>query len=195
MNDTEICNLALGEVGDTYAISDIDESTPQAAICKRFFASTRDALLRSHQWSFARKSETLSQLAAAPLFGWDYAYQLPADFLRLVRFNDQELMQIEGEYEIESGKVLLTDDATAEIVYIKQIVDAATFDSLFVEAFALKLASRICIKLSKDDGLQERIFARYRAAIGEAKRVDANESRPRRMWEYEESDLVNARSF
>lgn len=194
MNDTELCNIALAEVGDTYNISDIDELTPQAAVCKRFFNSTRDALIRSHPWSFARKFATLSQLAETPLLGWDYAFQLPSDYLRLIRFNDQEIQEVEGEYEIESAKVLLTDDATADIVYVRSVVDANLFDALFVEAFALKLAVRISTKLSKDQGLQESLMQRFRMAMGEAKRVDANESRPRKPSEYFESDLVNSRS-
>jgi len=193
MNATEIANLALAEIGDLFNISSIDEQTPQAAICKRFYDSTRDAMLRAHPWGFSRHPATLSRLSDAPLFGWDYAYQLPSDYLRLIRFNDLEVQYAEDDYEIVSGKILWTDAGTAQIIYSRKIIDPNLFDALFVEAFALKLAVRISTKLTKDQGLQESLMQRYRAALGEAKRVDANESRSRKSPDYWESELVNAR--
>lgn len=192
MNDTEICNLALAEIGDNYSITDIDETTPQATLCRRFYAVTRDALLRAYPWSFARHRRTLSALSTAPIFGWDYAFQLPSDFLKLIDFNGLDAWDLEGDFVMEGGKIL-TDDDTAEITYIRRVEDAQLFDSMFVEAFALKLALRICIKLSKDGGVMEAIAARLRVALGEAKRSDANETRPRRMPHYEDSDLATAR--
>lgn len=192
MNATEICNLALAEIGDNYSITDIEESTPQAAVCRRFYESTRDSMLRAYPWSFARTRATLSQISTAPIFGWDYAFQLPSDFLRLVDFNGLDAWDLEGDYVIE-GNQILTDDDSAEIAYIKRVTDAQLFDAMFVEAFALKLALRICIKLSKDGGIMGAIEQRLRFALGEAKRADANETRPRRMPRYEESDLANSR--
>ena len=193
MNDTELCNLALAEIGDSYNITDIQESSPQAGICKRFYASTRDALLREHPWNFARARVELSRLSAVPLFGWAHQFQLPANFLRLIEFNGRDASQVEGEYVIESGGVLLTDEGAAEIVYIRRTTDANQFDALFVEAFSLKLAARISTKLTKDGSMQERLLARFREAVAKAKRSDANEARPRRLGPLEDSWLVAAR--
>lgn len=192
MNDTELCNLALAEIGDSYNITSIDEISPQAGICKRFYDSTRDALLREHPWSFARARADLARLSTAPLFGWDYQFQLPANFLRLIEFNGLDAWQPEGAYELEGG-VILTDAAAAQIIYVKRVTEANLYDALFVEAFTLKLAARICTKLTKDDGLQEGLMRRYRMALGQAKKLDANETRPRRILPFEDSDLVRSR--
>jgi hypothetical protein len=197
MNDTEICNLALAEIGDTYSITDINETSNQAAVCRRFFSHTRDLLLREHPWNFARQLSDLSALASAPAFGWDYQYQLPTDFIRLIEFNGLDAWQTEDAYQLgsgpEGGTVLLSDDETASIVYIKRVTDANLFDPLFADAFALKLASRIANKLTKDESVKDRLVRQAEFALAKAKQTDANETRPRRLNQWEDSDLAMAR--
>lgn len=197
MNDTQICNLALAEVGDSYSITDIDETSNQASLCRLFFEPTRDSLLRSHQWSFARTLADLSAVATAPVFGWDYQYTLPADFIRLIEFNGLDAWQTEDDFQIgngpDGGLVLLTDEDEASIVYIKRVEDASLFDALFVEAFTLRLAARICTKLTKDDAIRDRLHRGAKEALGRARQTDANESRPRRLGQRRDSDLAMSR--
>jgi hypothetical protein len=197
MNDTQLCNLALAEVGDSYSITDIAETSNQAAVCRLFFEPTRDALLRAHQWNFARTLADLTALSDDPIFGWDYQYALPSDFIRLIEFNGLDAWQTEDDFQIANGPsgglVLLSDDNTASIVYIKRVTDANLFDSLFVEAFTLKLAARICTKLTKDDAIRDRLASAAKEAMGRARQTDANESRPRRVGSQYDSDLAMSR--
>lgn len=197
MNDTQVCNLALAEVGDSYSLTDINETSNQAAVCRLFFEPTRDYMLREHPWNFARQLSALSRLADAPPFGWDNQFQLPADFLRLVEFNGLDVWQVEGSYQVANGPsgglVLMTDDNRAEIIYVKRITDANLFDPLFVDALAKTLAARISTKISKDESVKDRLVAQAKAALGKAKQTDANESRPRRAGLGWESDLVTSR--
>jgi hypothetical protein len=197
MNDTQLCNLALAEIGDTYSITDINETSNQAAVCRLFFAPTRDALLRGHQWNFARSLANLSAESTAPVFGWDYQYALPSDFLRLVEFNGLDAWQTEDDFQIANGPsgglVLLCDENEASIVYISRVTDANLFDALFVEAFTLRLASRICTKLTKDDAIKDRLAREAKEALARARQTDANESRPRRIGQWHDSDLARSR--
>jgi hypothetical protein len=197
MNDTQICNLALGEVGDSYSIMDINETSNQAAVCRLFFEPTRDALLRSHPWNFARALSDLSALSTEPVFGWDFQYQLPSDFIRLVEFNGLDAWQTEDDFQIangpEGGLVLLTDVTAASVVYIKRVTDANLFDPLFVEALTMRLAARVCTKLTKDDGIKDRLARESKEALARARQTDANESRPRRVGMWEDSDLAMGR--
>lgn len=57
-----ICNSALAKLGDSFII-DIDDGSKQARACKECFDRLRDALLRSHRWSFA-----MTRLAMPALF-------------------------------------------------------------------------------------------------------------------------------
>jgi hypothetical protein len=197
MNDTQLCNLALGEIGDSYSITDINETSNQAAVCRLFFEPTRDAMLRSHQWNFARQLADLSALSTDPVFGWDYQYALPSDFIRLVEFNGLDAWQTEDDFQIANGPsgglVLLTDEDEASIVYIQRVTDANLFDPLFVEAFTLRLAARICTKLTKDDAIRDRLHRDAKEAMGRARQTDANESRPRRVGSWLDSDLAMSR--
>jgi hypothetical protein len=197
MNDTQLCNLALAEIGDSYTITDINETSNQAAVCRLFFDPTRDAMLRAHQWNFARALSDLSALSTDPVFGWDYQFPLPSDFIRLVEFNGLDAWTTEDDFQIANGPsgglVLLTDEDEASIVYIKRVTDANLFDPLFVEAFTLKLAARICTKLTKDDAIKDRLTKEAKEALGRARQTDANESRPRRIGQHRDSDLAMSR--
>lgn len=197
MNDTQLCNLALAEIGDSYSISDINETSNQAAVCRLFFQPTRDAMLRAHPWNFARGLADLSALSDEPIFGWDYQYALPADFIRLVEYNGLDAWQTEDDFQIANGPsgglVLLSDDNTASVVYIKRITDANLFDTLFTEAFTLRLAQRICTKLTKDDAIKDKLARESKEALARARQTDANESRPRRLGQWQDSDLAMSR--
>ncbi len=89
MTSTTIANLALARLGNS-TITDITEDTEIARACQLLYEPTRKELLRSHRWNFAQKRATLTQLADAPLFGWDHAYQLPSDYMRVCEVNESE---------------------------------------------------------------------------------------------------------
>ncbi len=50
----DICNLALGHLGEA-PIVDIDDNNTRAAACKERYDTTLDATLRAHRWNFAKK--------------------------------------------------------------------------------------------------------------------------------------------
>lgn len=53
-DETELCNLALGRIGAN-RLADYDaDDTVQAIQCRLHYPNLRDALLRSHDWGFAK---------------------------------------------------------------------------------------------------------------------------------------------
>src|SRR5688572_17149968 len=131
-SDTEICNIALGHLGEA-PITSLDEDSKAAWACNLHYALTRDELLRAHRWNFAKDRVQLPELVEKPVFGWKHQFLLPADCLRVLEFNDQEIGNwITEEYEIE-GRRLLTDSDQARVVYIKKVTDVSLFDPLFVQ--------------------------------------------------------------
>lgn len=78
----DICNLALGHLGDAATVASIDppEGSAQAEHCARFYPIARDSLLEMHNWSFAMRRIALSQLTNNTN-QWLYRYALPPDFL------------------------------------------------------------------------------------------------------------------
>lgn len=60
-------------------IASLDEGTQKADICKRSYNAVVTKLLTMRQWRFATRKFQLARLAAAPLAGWKYAFQIPAE--------------------------------------------------------------------------------------------------------------------
>jgi hypothetical protein len=75
--------------------------------------------------------------AIAPLFHYDYQYQLPADFDRLTRnYRRYQHLTIQGQR-------LLSRWDSAKIEYVKKITDPTLFDTLFTEVLILTLALKL----------------------------------------------------
>lgn len=138
MDTTSICNLALGRIS-LNNINDIDtDATVPAQKCRLFYAPTRDWLLRSFNWNFARKPAILSADTVLPLFKWDFQYDLPADYLSL-----KSVYEIEPNgYEV-SGNKILTNATLVQIEYTARIIDPTEFDELFTDLLVLHLALKI----------------------------------------------------
>lgn len=190
-SEVDICNLALGHLGDTATVSSIDppEGSPQAEHCARFYPIARDSLLEMHTWGFAT---TRSQLA---LIGsswpeWRYCYASPSDALNIISIlapqaaDDYSVgMQwqntaygvpivMQGVYTpqpfaqetLESGAVVIyTNQEDAVCRYTRFITDTTIFSPLFVDALAWYLASYLAGPVLKGD-----------VGAAEAKRCMAN---------------------
>ena len=84
-SEVDICNLALGHLGDNATVSSINppEGSAQAEHCARFYPIARDALLEMAYWNFAMRRVALAQLTM-DWPEWKYAYALPSDVLNIV---------------------------------------------------------------------------------------------------------------
>lgn len=189
---TTICNRALGRLGEA-SIMDMDEETTAGRACRLHYEPTRDALLRNHPWSFATKRVTLSALADAPLFNYATAYALPSDMIRVLELNGSDVLQRHNYWRME-GNTLLTDETTAELVYIYKCTDPGLWDSLFSEAMVLTLAIALSETMRGSSGIEEKLMAQLsRLVLPNARRVDSTESHGRRAALPYNSGFVRAR--
>jgi hypothetical protein len=133
ISETIIVNMAFARIGSK-RINDITTDKSIEAIQARTqYEQTRDALLRSFEWSFAKARATLSEDTATPDFDYDHQFILPDDYLRMVEVEENKHFSIEG-------KRVLTNKTTMQIEYIKRVIDPTEFDPLFVEVLVLHLA-------------------------------------------------------
>jgi hypothetical protein len=79
-----IVNLALIKVG-AKKISSVNDTGPNAVTIMAVWDYIRDEVLQARDWNFAKTRVALTINATAPLYGYDYAYDIPSNFLRLVR--------------------------------------------------------------------------------------------------------------
>jgi hypothetical protein len=191
-SETTIANIALGKLGARRIIA-LDEESVEARACLLHYAETRDEVLRHHRWNFAIRREILTQLVTPPKFGWRFAYELPTDCLRVIEMNGEHWGGKKRPWEVE-GRALLTNDDQAWIRYILRVTDCNQFDSIFVEALATKLASKIARPLTGSGPLSGEMLTEYEKLTGgRARRTDAFESDPLRVPAWVNSDLVTAR--
>jgi hypothetical protein len=84
-SEVDICNLALGHLGDNATVASISppEGSAQAEHCSRFYPIARDSLLEMHNWAFAMRRANLA-LLTSNWPEWLYAYAVPADAVNII---------------------------------------------------------------------------------------------------------------
>ena len=178
-SEVDICNIALSNLGER-SINDRADENQRARACDNQFDDVRDLVLRSHIWNCALKREgPLPSSATAPSWGYDYAYPKPAEMLRLIAVKENE-----HAFKIE-GDNIVTDSSTLNILYIERVTDTSKYDSLLVQAIALRLATEIGQDLTGKTELKENLMRKYREVLSEARSADAAEGTPQKI----ESDL------
>jgi len=183
---TAICNLALDYLSQEEIVTNIDTpSTQTEVVCSRWYDVTRREVLRGSVWNFAKTRTTLSLNSSSPAFGYDDAYNLPNDFLRLLLVtNGDDLTcdrSIIEDYEIEGKQILINNGGANSlfIIYIKDETNVSKYDALFVKALALSLALNIAYKFTLKDRVVNRVKALLTETLQKARSIDGQERPPR----------------
>lgn len=196
----DICNLALGHLGDDATVSSISppEGSAQAEHCQRFYPVARDLALEAHEWGFATKRANLALLSESPPPGFTYVYQLPSDCRNPIDLVNpyaaadvphngvhwhgygNEPIPYELETLSDGTQVIYTNLADAQLRYTKSVTDTTKFSAQFVDAVAWLLASYLAGPVIKGDtGMQvgQAMFKAYLVSLAQAKGNDANNRR------------------
>jgi len=118
----------------------------------------------------------LAQVAQKPLFGYDYAYQLPVDpkLIRIIRKNSPR-----NDYSILEDK-LYTDDKTVEILY-QFDPGEKNYPSYFVVLLEYEMAKKFAFSLMQDE-TQGQIFASESEKQQRiARNIDSQNNAPRKI--------------
>lgn len=179
-NEIEVCNVALSRVGAN-SIQSLNDATREARVCKTHYEIARDATLRDHDWQFARREVVLALLVETSE-EYDYVYQYPSDCVAARRIvnaaSNDPVDRIPfgvGANAAKNGKVILTDQEDAVLVYTAKITNATVWDSQFVDAMAWRLASELAVPLNADSPMAVNLMRQYLAAINAAKADGSNE--------------------
>ena len=181
----QVANRALTKLGTARIIS-LDDDVKAARSIKSCFEDLRDDELRSRRWSFAIKRTSLAADAVAPAFGFQYAYTMPSDFLRLDMVNDQYPdVQMDNyigsevvDYVLEGGKLLTDIAAPLKIRYGSVVSDPGLWDPNFREALACRIAAELAEDLTQSNPKRELAWKEYDMAIKKAVRIQAIERLP-----------------
>lgn len=171
-SNVEIANLALSRLGADLILA-LDEDTENGRKVNAIYEIVRDIMLAKHPWNFALKRVSLALLAETPNFGFDNVFQLPPDYLRVIK-TDQAT---DVDYKIE-GKKLYTDVSSIKIQYIYQVTDPIEFSQGFIDAFADELAARLAYPITGNRALAADLQQLALANLKVAKFQDAQEGFP-----------------
>lgn len=95
----DIANLALGKLGSTHQIVNVDtETTNIAKIVRRHLANAIEAMLDEHPWAVFSRSGPLSLKASNVSPKWQYSYAMPTDAAVIRRLGAENYFPDEAEY-------------------------------------------------------------------------------------------------
>ena len=143
--EVSICSNALRRLGDS-PITSLTDNTERARLCNGFYEDARDAVLRSHPWNFA--------ITRATEYA-DYKFKI--------------------ENSSTEGRVLLTDESTAKILYIARVTDTIKFDAMFTDVLIAKLAVDLAYPVTNSVTFQAQMQKLYQLKLSEARSIDGQE--------------------
>lgn len=149
---TDIANMALALLG-TNPVTDIGDDTPAGFQSRVFFHSTVDRVVRNHPWKSTLKRVALTA-TTTPVFGYDYAYILPADPYCLKVW---EMQEPEYRFKVEN-RLLLTDETTAKILYSFRPTIYGSLDPDLIAVIYYELAIQMCMALTRDRNLKKELI-------------------------------------
>jgi hypothetical protein len=176
-----ICNEALLGLGAA-PIQHFSEQTKTGVLCRTFWGTSLDEVLRAHPWNFAIKRVRLSPLAGASVFGYVFRFQKPSDCLRVVEVSA-------SDYRLE-GREILANEGSICLRYVSRVEDETLLDSLCVAALVCSLRWKLAFPVVQSTTLKETALSDFAQVLAMARNVDAQEEPAE---EFEESSLITVR--
>lgn len=203
-SEVDICNLALGHLGDDATVSSINppEGSAQAEHCQRFYPIARDIVLEAHEWGFATRRATLALLTDTPPPGFLYVYMAPNNCRNIIDLVDPVALTLyptdergcnwQGSafpnepvpYELETNStgasVIYTNLQDAQVRYVAGITDTTKFPAQVVDTISWLLAAYLAGPVIKGDtgaAMAKSAMTAYLTSLSQAKASDANNRR------------------
>ncbi|MBT7877693.1 MAG: hypothetical protein HN738_06390 [Gammaproteobacteria bacterium] len=178
-SEIDICNLALGHIGNKAEVTAISppDGSAEAAQCHKFYPLARDECLSDHNWGFAKRRQVLAQISGDAPSGWEYHYTIPNPYLvarQVVNTGYDTPIRFEIEGDDTNGTIILANTEDAELWYTTKVTDTAKFPTKFIHALSWLLASYLALPLTREASLKKATYEQYMVTLAGATTVDAN---------------------
>ena len=174
-----ICSNALQRLG-AEPISSFEDGTKLSGVCANLWPTTRNALLRGHNWNCATKRVSLSPLAKTPAFDYGYQFQLPGDWLKTLQVGRRDF-PIPFTQE---GRTILANVKLLPLVYIWENDVPATWDDTLVQAVELAMTAVLAYPVTASTALAESWDKKARIALLSAQSDDGQDVPPEELGGY-----------
>jgi hypothetical protein len=186
-SQVDICNYAMTILGEQ-PITSLLDNTPRARALNAIYQTQRQKEIATHFWNFSIKRTQLAALTTAPLYQFTQAYQLPADFLKIIDVGNQypsiDLSDYIGaddsQWAIEGQTLVCNYPAPLYLRYCADVTDEGQFDPCFVVALACALAERTAEMLTQNTAKCQKAAQQYKQALLDAVRTDAMQIPPKK---------------
>lgn len=177
-----ICNLALAKLGESPISTISPVGSLAARLCYSHYHPVRRELLCSNRWTFATRLTHVPAADDSPDTPAQHrAHPLPDDCLRVLEVSSPN-------WTLRGRNIYCAED-TIELLYMADEEDPLNFEPLFTEAFATRLACKLCIPLTSSTSAREALTQEYhRLALPQAAHINAvqahsNDTHPLlRLW-------------
>jgi len=172
VNDSRfaICSRACILVGGK-PIGSFDDGTTESMVAGKLWNVRVAELLTQHDWRFAQNMVALGHLATPPLERWTHAWQLPADYLKLLSVSaNGSLLR---DFQINDDQLHCDLDEQNELIleYVRQ-VNESYFPPYFIAVLEERLSSDFAGVLREDASLAGFHRTQANGKLLEAKRLD-----------------------
>lgn len=176
---SDICNMALSNLGLANNITDIDEPETQTEqIFSQYYQLVLNKVLKRERPQFAIYDETLPPIEFSD---GTLHYMVPSYALEVLRVNGQT----QG-WTVEHGEIIFLDwlpkrDAleNIEIKYVRALTDTGLFTEEWVELLAWELALYCCGRLTQDSAMLQLAAAGVQGARAEYQTINLRSAKPR----------------
>lgn len=193
----EIFNLALSACGSQSTISDPDENSREAALCRLWYPQTRDVIQASAPWPSVRRYQRLARLketgdtwiAGDPSPEFRFSYSTPTDMLHPYRMHSYQRFELSS---IAAGRIISSDEEDPILLYNIRVNDNALWESGLRTAMIYGLAVNLAIPLT---GRSQRLQENYQMAAEQIENAQVNAANSSQIQTDPLPDWLQARGY
>ena len=176
---SEICNMALSNLGLDNNITDIGNPTTQTEqIFSQFYQLVLNKVLKRERPQFAIYDEVLTPTEFAD---GSLHYMVPSYALEVLKINEQT----QG-WTVEHGEIMFVDNVAAvegyhsvKIKFIRALTDTGLFTEEFVDLLSWELAMYCCGRLTQDSNMLQLAATGVQGARQEYQTINLRSAKPR----------------
>lgn len=180
LSDIALCSRALLKIG-AQTIAALDDGSAEAEVAANLYPGIRDAMLAGFPWRFATAQATLPQLAAKPVADWLFAYQLPADLLRVLSAGSPYFGSGLAFHVL--GEQLHCNAQSVTLTYLRRAAESE-FPAHFAEALVARLAAEFALPLTEDANRAQLLYGLADSVARSARNTDSQQSTPRALADF-----------
>jgi hypothetical protein len=198
-NAVAICNQALVECGggkDTETITALGDGTPTSDLCELIYTPVRKEMIsRGYFEECIKYADCAESSFSGEMADWDYVFDLPSDYLKLIRQCHENSLETEYRSEVMQGYLFSNvysneDGDGAYIKYKWNNTDGSTFSQELVNCIKTKMAICMIPRLIKGEvGDKKRYYLQrdfeniiWPTNSGVSQSVQFNRDRFRHHW-------------